>query len=218
MKIWDKSQIKRRFFLREIRSSVKKTLSLFKYLEKKLQKREITIEEINDKELKLFTKIRRRRVNVEITDTERENLLEIDVYRPRKSYFGGIYNWSNKQIFGLRYSLWVVLLIIAVSIVPLIILLAVKESIPQEAQDALRIGGVVLVSIGGSVLLLYLLSTRISLGRNEKLYDEVTDFTQEIIDLIEVYKEEIKDKIACWNCFKEINAEIQKCPHCGTNL
>ncbi|MCE7741896.1 MAG: zinc ribbon domain-containing protein [Candidatus Heimdallarchaeota archaeon] len=218
MKIWDKNQAKRTFFFKEIRSSVKDTLSLFKYLENKLKNEEISTSKISEKEFSFFTKIHGKRIIVEVTDTDRENFLEINAYNPRNSYLGGVYSWSNKQIFGLKYSLWIVMLIVAVSIVPLIILLAIQENITQESQAVLRIGGIVLVAIGGGILILYLLSTRLFLGRQVKLYDSITEYSQRIVRIIEEYKEDAILKKFCWSCYKEIKVETQKCPHCGIEL
>jgi len=218
MTIWDKSQVKRTFFFKEIRSSVKDTLSLFRYLENQLKNEDVSTSKIDEKEYSFFTKLNGKRINFEITDTDRENFLEINAYKPRNNYLGGVYNWSNKQIFGLKNSLWIVLLIVAVSFIPLIILLAVQENLAQESQTALRIGGIVLVSIGGGVLILYLLSTRLFLGRQVRLYDNVTDYSQRIVKIIEEYKEEALTNKVCWSCFKEIKIETHKCPHCGIEL
>ncbi|MHA1197976.1 MAG: hypothetical protein ACTSQF_01280 [Candidatus Heimdallarchaeaceae archaeon] len=218
MTIWDKSQVKRTFFFKEIRSSVKDTLSLFRYLENQLKNEDVSTSKIDEKEYSFFTKLNGKRINFEITDTDRENFLEINAYKPRNNYLGGVNNWSNKQIFGLKNSLWIVLLIVAVSFIPLIILLAVQENLAQESQTALRIGGIVLVSIGGGVLILYLLSTRLFLGRQVRLYDNVTDYSQRIVKIIEEYKEEALTNKVCWSCFKEIKIETHKCPHCGIEL
>ncbi len=216
--IWDKSQARRTFFSKEIRSSVKDTLSLFRYIEDNLQHEEINTITNDAKTFSFFTKINGKKINVEVTDTDRENFLEINAYNPRRSNLGGVYDWSNKQIFGLKYSFWIVLLIITISVVPLVILLAIQENISQETQVVLRIGGIVLVSIGGAVFFLYLLFIRLSLGRQIKLYDRVTDFTHKIVKIIENYEEDSKGKKVCWNCFKEIKNITPKCPHCGIEL
>lgn len=191
---------------------------LFKFLEEKMREREFITNNLDEKNYSFSKKIRRSTINIEITDTDRENFLEINAYNPKRNLFGEVPNWSNKQIFGLKYSLWIVLLIVAISIVPLIVFLGIKESISQEAQIALRIGGIILVSIGGVVFIGYLIFTRISLGSQEEIYDQVSELVQEIIYLIEGYKEETLGKRVCWSCFKEIETETQKCPHCGIDL
>ena len=160
----------------------------------------------------------RKKINVDIMDTERENFLEISAYRPRKNYLSSVSTWANKEIFGLKYSLWIVLFIVAISFVPLVISLAVQDGIPPSLQSALRIGGIALVSTGIGSLLIYLVSTRVSLGGQVKLYDEVGEFVQNIINLIDNYKEGSASKKVCWSCFEDIKEGISKCPHCGIDL
>ena len=216
--IWNKNQDKRKFTSREIRSSIKETKSLFQFIEKQLQYKDIITEELNEKELRFYTKIRRKRINVEIRDTERENFLEVNIYNPRKEFMNVFSNWSNKQLFGLKYGLWIVLLMVAISLIPLIILLAIQENITQETQTILRTSGFILVSIGGSVLFIYLLSIRLSMRKKGAIYEDIMKLSDEIIKLIKKFREDKANKKVCWNCYSEIIVETKKCPHCGIEL
>ena len=218
MSMWDENQIKRKFLQIEHRSNVKDTLSLFEHIETQLNDENINTRELNQSLFAFSTKINRKKIDVEIRDTDRENLLEISAISSRKRYLNSFYEWSNKQIFGLKYSLWVVLMVVAVSLVPLIISLAVQDTVSQNLQDSLRIVGIALISIGGTALVFYFIFARITLGRQTKLYEDVSEFVQRITKIISRYKEDSKSKKVCWKCYKEIDSETSKCPHCGTEL
>ncbi len=216
--IWNKNQTKRVIITKEIRSSVKDTFSLFQFLENNLKHEEIEVNTIDNTKFTFVKKMGSKKINIEIRDTDRENFLEINAYNSKLNYLNGVYNWSNKQIFGLKYSLWIILIIVAISIIPLAVLLAIQETISSEAQTALRVGGIVLISIGGGVFVLFLIFTQLSSGRQIKLRDNVSNFVQIIINFIENYREDSKGKKVCWNCYKEITNESSKCPHCETQL
>ena len=216
--IWNKNQTKRVLFTKEIRSSVKDTFSLFQFLENNLQHEEIEVNTIDNTKFTFIKKIGTKKIQIEISDTERENFLEISVYDSRLNYLNGVYNWSNKQIFGLKYGLWIILIIVAISIIPLAVLLATQETISSEAQTALKVGGIVLISIGGGVFVLFLIFTQLSSGRQIKLRDNVSNFVQIIINFIDSFREDSKGKKVCWSCYKEITSESSKCPHCGIQL
>lgn len=216
--IWNKNQTKRVLFTKEIRSSVKDTFSLFQFLENNLQHEEIEVNTIDNTKFTFIKKIGSKKIQIEISDTERENFLEISVYDSRLNYLNGVYNWSNKQIFGLKYGLWIILIIVAISIIPLAVLLAIQETISSEAQTALKVGGIVLISIGGGVFVLFLIFTQLSSGRQIKLRDNVSNFVQIIINFIDSFREDSKGKKVCWSCYKEITSESSKCPHCGIQL
>lgn len=216
--ILNQPQAKRRFFSREIRSSVKNTLPLFKFLVEQLEEELIYIDKLNDTECAFITKINGKKTIIEVKDTVRENFLEISALNHRNKYLTGFHQWSNKQIFGLKYSLWIVLAIIAIALVPVIISLAIQDNISEELQSALQISGIVLISTGGFIFIIYLIFSRISFGNYSKRFDNISEYLEKIVELISIYETETGSKKICWSCFKEIKTETPKCPHCGIDL
>jgi hypothetical protein len=187
-------------------------------LEKELENKNQNTITLTPEEFSFDTKIGRKRINIEIRDTNRENFLEISAASSRKKNMNNFYRWSNKQLFGLKYSLWIVLIIIALSLIPLIISLAVQDGISTTIQDSLKIIGIVLISFGGALFILYYIFMRLSLGKKTELFDAIDELIQEIVNIIEEYKEDSSGKKVCWNCFKEIDMESPKCPYCQTKL
>jgi len=216
--ILNQNQVKRKLFSREIRCSVKDTLLLYKFVIEKLGAESVNTNVLNEEECTFITKIKGKKTEIEVKDTKRENFLEINAYNYRSEFLNGIYRWSNKQILGLKYSLWIFLLVIAIALVPLIISLTSQDNISESLQSALQISGIVLISTGGALSIIYLIFSRISFGNFTKRYDKISDFVENIVVIIDKYEADIMNKKICWSCYKEIEGESPKCPHCGIDL
>lgn len=106
----------------------------------------------------------------------------------------------------------------AAFLIPLIIFVAYRDTLPAKLQNALLILGIILMSSGVLAFLLFLVINQIRITRNIKIKNEVNRISTEILRLILEYSESKSGKMICWKCFKEIKKGLTTCPECGIKL
>ena len=216
--IWNKESNIYRILTEQIRCDTKETLSLFNYIETNLQDNEFKLEKKDNKEFKFSKKIRRKNIFLDITDMERDNLFEIEIYSQSQKMFGIIRTWSRKQFLGLTYGLWGIIVLITRSLIPVVILLASRDDLSTQKQLILRVLGIVLICSGIIAFFVYFVVNYFISKRNKKIRIHILEIYKRIVKLVSEYESNLIEKKICWKCFEELQIKNKKCPKCGTEF
>ena len=113
----------------------------------------------------------------------------------------------KKEFLGLRNSLWIILLLLTLILVPFIIL-------SFFSSVSLRIPGFVLVGIGSAAIVLYFILNMIVTRERKTRKNQAILFIKGLKEKVSVYSLEKPSSKICWNCFYEIKKNEIKCPKC----
>jgi hypothetical protein len=205
---------KETYVTEQIRSIAKETSLFFNYLETNFKKEGVILKEKNDSKLILSKKISGRNIYFEFNDTDSDNFFELNIFSNKLFQF----QWSNRSFLGLKLGVWLILLASAALLVPLIIFVAYRDTLPETWKNALLIIGIILMSSGVVTFILFLIINRIRKTRYYKIRNEISRITTEIQRWALEYSESKSDKKICWKCFKELDKSLTTCTECGTKL
>ena len=202
----------------QVRCDTKETIPLYSYIEAKSVAENFRTVTKDSTKLRIFKRVKGKKIFFEISDVENENLFEIEIYTQRRKLYNTIKEWSRKQFLGLTYGLWGIIFIVILALIPLIVVLAPNVVLNEERKLALRILGILLICSGIVGLLTYMTSNYFLLKKFAKIRIQIQKDYERLVLWISRFSASSTDKKICWKCYEEISINKEKCPKCGTEL
>ena len=195
----------------ELRCNIKDISMLFDYLKGEYEKQGYKVDHSNTKQLKIYFRSGLGRITVSVEDLEENNIINIESSYSQTLVPISLNNWMKKEFLGLRNSLWIILLILTLVLVPFIIL-------SFFSSVSLRIPGFVLIGIGSTGIVLYFILNIIVTRERKTRKSQAILFIKGLKEKVSVYSLEKPSSKICWNCFYEIKKDDNKCPKCKADL
>ncbi len=195
----------------ELRCNIKDISMLFDYLNEEYEKQGYKVDQSNPKQLKIYFRSGFGRITVLVEDLEENNILNIESSYSQTLVPSSLNNWMKKEFLGLRYSLWIILLLLTLVLVPFIVL-------SFFSSISLRIPGFVLLGIGSAAIVLYFILNIIVTRERKTRKSQAILFIKGFKEKVSVYSLEKPSSKICWNCFHEIKKIENKCPKCKADL
>lgn len=195
----------------ELRCNIKDISILFDYLKEEYEKLGYKVDQSNPKQLKIFFRSGLGRITVSVEDLEENNILNIESTYSQTLLPSSLNNWLKKEFLGLRNSLWIILLLLTLVLVPFIVL-------SFFSSVSLRIPGFVLIGIGSATIVLYFILNMIITRERKTRKNQAILFIKGLKEKVSVFSLEKPSSKICWNCFYEIKNNEIKCPKCKADL
>jgi hypothetical protein len=195
----------------ELRCNIKDISILFDYLKEEYEEIGYKVDQSNSKQLKIYFRSGLGRITVSVEDLEENNILNIESSYNQTFVPSSLNNWMKKEFLGLRNSLWIILLLLTLVLVPFIVL-------SFFSSVSLRIPGFVLIGIGSATIVLYFILNMIVTRERKNRKNQAMQFIKGLKEKISIYSLEKPSSRICWNCFYEIKNNEDKCPKCKVEL
>jgi hypothetical protein len=195
----------------ELRCNIKDITLLFDNLKEDYEKKGYRVDQSNPKKLEIYFRSGLGRITVLVEDMEENNILNIESSYSQILVPKSLSNWMKKEFLGLRNSLWIILLVLTLVLVPFIVLSFISSV-------SLRISGFVLIGIGSTAIVLYFILNIIVTRERKTRKSQAILFIKGLKEKVSVYSLEKPSSKICWNCFYEINKNENRCPKCKADL
>ncbi len=195
----------------ELRCNIKDISMLFDYLKEEYEKKGYKVDQSNPKQLTISFRSGLGRITVLVEDLEENNILNIESSYNQTLVPNSLNNWMKKEFLGLRNSLWLILLLLTLVLVPFIVL-------SFFSSISLRIPSFVLIGVGSTAIVLYFILSIITTRERKTRKNQSVLFIKGLKEKISVYSLEKPSSKICWNCFYEIKKNEDKCPKCKADL
>lgn len=195
----------------ELKCNIKDISTLFDYLKDEYEKKGYKIEEYNPKQVEISFRSGFGRIKVSIEDLEENNILILESSYSQKLIPYSLNKWMKKEFLGLKNSLWIILLILTLALVPFIVL-------SFFGSISLRIPGFVLLGLGSTAVVFYFALNTIITKEWKTRRNQAIHFIKEIKEKIALYSLEKPPSKICWNCYSEVKKNEVRCPKCKVYL
>ena len=195
----------------ELRCNIKDISMLFDYLKNEYEKKRYKVDQSDPKQLKISFRSGVGRINVSIEDLEENNILKLESSYSQTLVPYSLNKWMKKEFLGLKNSLWVILLLLTLVLVPFVVM-------SFFGSISLKIPGFVLIGIGVTAFIFYIVLSMIIAKQRDTRKNQALHIIKEIRKKISVYSLEKPHSKICWNCYAEIKKNEDTCPKCNVAL
>ena len=197
----------------EIESKVKNLTALFDFIKQEFLQKNYEIKEINEYTLHLTSRKFIKREIISVQDYAESNSMSIEIASESVLIPVLLRKWFDKKSLRLKNSMWLVLFLIMVILIPVMVIGYVQERLLM-----LRVFGIVLVCSAG---LFYILNTALNpliTRRRLNQKNQAVEILNRIKQVISDYTEKELTGTICWNCFSDIKENEKICPNCEVSL